>query len=205
MLALSLQNEGQACSVAEQDFWRAVCGIDQSLEGSNALNDMNGTADRTMLPCEFCEELYPEEVLIDHQTICNPSCALPSLSMGSTSPKGVEDPVIFQKFLQQAASNQLDSLMGLSNSPPMEDDIIIPCEFCGVQLEEEVLFHHQDQCDQRPATANNMISSLQRPHQSCPRGVSDTRETCLLVIWMISSRKRLKDPPTLFPPTQETH
>ncbi|XP_073737211.1 TRAF-type zinc finger domain-containing protein 1 isoform X1 [Callorhinus ursinus] len=159
MLALSLQNEGQARSVAEQDFWRAVCGADQSLEGSNALNDMKGAADRTMLPCEFCEELYPEELLIDHQTSCNPSCALPSLSMGNTSPKGVEDPdVIFQKFLQQASSNQLDSLMGLSSSSPVEDSIIIPCEFCGVQLEEEVLFHHQDQCDQRPATANNHVT-----------------------------------------------
>ncbi|XP_047684323.1 TRAF-type zinc finger domain-containing protein 1 [Prionailurus viverrinus] len=159
MLALSLQNEGQAHSMAEQDFWRAVCGADQSLEGPNALNDIKGTADRTMLPCEFCEELYPEELLIDHQTSCNPSCALPSLSMGSTPPKEVEDPdVIFQKFLQQAASNQLDSLMGLSNSPPVEDSVIIPCEFCGVQLEEEVLFHHQDQCDQRPATANNHVT-----------------------------------------------
>ncbi|XP_047553692.1 TRAF-type zinc finger domain-containing protein 1 [Lutra lutra] len=159
MLALSLQNEGQARSVAEHDFWRAVCGTDQSLERSNALNDMKGAADQTMLPCEFCEELYPEELLIDHQTSCNPSCALPPLSVGSTSPKGVEDPdVIFQKFLQQAASNQLDSLMGLSNSPPVEDSIIIPCEFCGVQLEEEVLFHHQDQCDQRPATANNHLT-----------------------------------------------
>lgn len=29
-----------------------------------------GTADRTMLPCEFCEELYPEELLIDHQVGC---------------------------------------------------------------------------------------------------------------------------------------
>ena len=29
-----------------------------------------GTADRTMLPCEFCEELYPEELLIDHQVCC---------------------------------------------------------------------------------------------------------------------------------------
>ena len=23
-----------------------------------------------MLPCEFCEELYPEELLIDHQVGC---------------------------------------------------------------------------------------------------------------------------------------
>lgn len=111
-----------------------------------------------MLPCEFCEELYPEELLIDHQASCNPSCALPSFNMGGTSPKGMEDPgVIFQKFVQQATSNQFDSLMGLSTSPPVEDSIIIPCEFCGVQLEEEVLFHHQDQCDQRPATANNHV------------------------------------------------
>ncbi|KAF5929287.1 hypothetical protein HPG69_019308 [Diceros bicornis minor] len=128
MLALSLQNEGQAPSVAEQDFWRT--------------------------------------------TSCNPSCALPPLNMGSTSPKGVEDPdIIFQKYLQQAASNQLDSLMRLSHSPHVEDSIIIPCEFCGVQLEEEVLFHHQDQCDQRPATANNHVT------ERIPRQDFQPRET----------------------------
>ncbi|KAM9055090.1 TRAF-type zinc finger domain-containing protein 1 isoform 2-T2 [Megaptera novaeangliae] len=159
MLALSLQNEGQAPNLAEQDFWRVICEADQSREGPGALNDIRGAADETMLPCEFCEELYPEELLIDHQTSCNPSCALPPISVGNASPKGVEDPdVTFQKLMRQAASNQLDSLMGLSSSPPVEDSIIIPCEFCGVQLEEEVLFHHQDQCDQRPATANNHMS-----------------------------------------------
>ncbi|XP_045390755.1 TRAF-type zinc finger domain-containing protein 1 isoform X2 [Lemur catta] len=129
-------------------------------------------ADETMLPCEFCEELYPEELLIDHQTSCNPSCALPSFNTGSSSPRGVEESdVIFQNFLQQATSNQLDSLMGLSNSPSVEDTVIIPCEFCGVQLEEEVLFHHQDQCDQRPATANNHGT------EGIPRQDSQPRET----------------------------
>ncbi|XP_037367038.1 TRAF-type zinc finger domain-containing protein 1 [Talpa occidentalis] len=172
MLALSLQNEGQAPSVAEQDFWRAVCEADQSRDHLHALTNTKGGADETMLPCEFCEELYPEELLIDHQTSCNPSCALPSLNMGSSSPKRVEDPdVIFQKFVQQAASNQLDSLMGLSKSSPVEDSIIIPCEFCGVQLEEEVLFHHQDQCDQRPPTANNHVM------EGIPRQESQTRGT----------------------------
>nr|XP_044988845.1 TRAF-type zinc finger domain-containing protein 1 [Jaculus jaculus]XP_044988847.1 TRAF-type zinc finger domain-containing protein 1 [Jaculus jaculus] len=154
MLALSLQNEGQASGVAEQDFWRSVCEADQS-HGGATLSDIKGAVDETMLPCEFCEELYPEELLIDHQTSCNPSCALPSLNTGSSAIRGMEDPgVIFQNILQQATSNQLDSLMGLSTSPPVEASIIIPCEFCGVQLEEEVLFHHQDQCDQRPATSN---------------------------------------------------
>ncbi|KAG8504650.1 TRAF-type zinc finger domain-containing protein 1 [Galemys pyrenaicus] len=173
MLALSLQNEGQAPSVAEQDFWRAVCEADQSREGFHTHTNTKGDTDETMLPCEFCEELYPEELLIDHQTSCNPSRALPSFNMGSSSPRRVEDPdVIFQKFLQQAASNQLDSLMGLSKSSPAEDSIIIPCEFCGVQLEEEVLFHHQDQCDQRPATANNhMMEGISR-QESQTRGTS---------------------------------
>ncbi|KAK2495820.1 hypothetical protein MC885_018880 [Smutsia gigantea] len=205
MLALSLQNESQAPNVAEQDFWRAVCEADQSREGPSALNDIKGAADKTMLPCEFCEELFPEELLIDHQTSCNSSCALSSLHMGKTSPKGVEDPdVIFQKLVQRAVSDQSDFLMGLSSAPPVEGSSIIPCEFCGVQLEEEVLFHHQvgvpggpvrltpigplsrpeafragnaplackpdlaaghalfyelseDQCDQRPATANNHV------------------------------------------------
>ncbi|XP_021568796.1 TRAF-type zinc finger domain-containing protein 1 [Carlito syrichta] len=172
MLALSLQNEGQASSMAEQDFWKAVCEADQSHGGPSSLRDIKGAADETMLPCEFCEELYPEELLIDHQTSCNPSRALTSLNTGSSFPRGVEEPdVIFQNFLQQATSNQLDSLMGLSSSPSVDDSIIIPCEFCGVQLEEEVLFHHQDQCDQHPATANNHVT------EGIPRQDSQPRET----------------------------
>ncbi|KAL0582949.1 TRAF-type zinc finger domain-containing protein 1 [Plecturocebus cupreus] len=159
MLALSLQNEGQASSVAEQDFWRAVCEADQSHGGPGSLSDVKSAANETMLPCEYSEELYPEELLIDHQTSCNPSRALPSFTTGSSSPRGVEEPdVIFQNFLQEAASNQLDSSMGLSNSRPVEESIIIPHEFCGVQLEEEVLFHHQDQCDQCPTTATNHMT-----------------------------------------------
>ena len=86
------------------------------------------------------------------QTSCNPSRALPSYNMGSTSSKGAEEDhdVIFQKFVRQATNNQLDSLMGLSHFPSVEDSIIIPCEFCGVQLEEEVLFHHQVRVPEGP-------------------------------------------------------
>ncbi|XP_016058575.1 PREDICTED: TRAF-type zinc finger domain-containing protein 1 isoform X3 [Miniopterus natalensis] len=163
---------------------RPLAALESDLFHSRTTNQRNVTtqfpiqnnlyaADETMLPCEFCEELYPEDLLIDHQTSCNPSRALPSFNMGSTSPKVVEEDqdVIFQRFLQQATSNQLDSLMGLSNSPPVEDSIIIPCEFCGVQLEEEVLFHHQDQCDQRPATANHHVT------EGIPRQEFQPRET----------------------------
>lgn len=156
MLALSLQNEGQATSMVEQGFWESVPEADPARAGPTSLGDIKGAADEILLPCEFCEELYPEELLIDHQTSCNPSHALRSLNTGSSSVRGMEDPgTIFQNFLQQATSNQFDTLMGLSSSAAVEDSIIIPCEFCGVQLEEEVLFYHQDQCDQRPATANH--------------------------------------------------
>ncbi|XP_059104782.1 TRAF-type zinc finger domain-containing protein 1 [Peromyscus eremicus] len=156
MLALSLQNEGQASSMAGQGFWGSVPEADPARGGPSSLGNKKGAADETLLPCEFCEELYPEDLLIDHQTSCNPSHALRSLNTGSSSLRGVEDPgVIFQNFLQQATSNQLDTLMGLNSAAAVEDSVIIPCEFCGVQLEEEVLFHHQDQCDQRPATANH--------------------------------------------------
>ncbi|KAM4827352.1 TRAF-type zinc finger domain-containing protein 1 isoform 1-T3 [Thomomys bottae] len=154
MLALSLQNEGQASALAEEDFWQAVCEAGQLHSGPGSLSDIQGAAGETMLPCEFCEELYPEELLIDHQTSCNPSRALPSLSTGSSSSREVEEPGdIFQNILQQATYDQLGFISGLNTLSPMEGSIIIPCEFCGVQLEEEVLFHHQDQCDQRPATA----------------------------------------------------
>ena len=42
MLALSLQNEGQAPNLTEQDFWRVICEADQSHEGPGALNDIRG-------------------------------------------------------------------------------------------------------------------------------------------------------------------
>ncbi|XP_012878575.1 PREDICTED: TRAF-type zinc finger domain-containing protein 1 [Dipodomys ordii] len=156
MLALSLQSEGQASSLAEQDFWQAVCEAEQLHSGPGSLIDRKGAADETMLPCEFCEELYPEDLLIDHQTSCNPSRALPSLGPDSSSSSRVEDPGdLFQNILQQATYDQLGFITGLNTLSPVEGSIIIPCEFCGVQLEEEVLFHHQDQCDQRPATAHS--------------------------------------------------
>ncbi|KAM9746681.1 TRAF-type zinc finger domain-containing protein 1 isoform 2-T2 [Dama dama] len=143
----------------ESDLFQSRTTNQRSMTAQFPIQNNLCAVDETMLPCEFCEELYPEELLIDHQTSCNPSCALPPLNVGSTSPRGVEDPdVIFQKLIRQSASDQFESLMGFSSSPPVEDSVVIPCEFCGVQLEEEVLFHHQDQCDQRPATANNHVT-----------------------------------------------
>lgn len=137
-----------------------------------------GTAD-IMLPCEFCEELFPEEDLILHQTGCSPASAFASFSKQASSPlredSTTRDPQGFV-FKSPSQPNRLTSMFSSfpqyprplspsSYSPPaspLEGDILIPCEFCGVALEEAVVFHHQDKCDMRPQTSlqlNNMTTS----------------------------------------------
>ncbi|XP_075023705.1 TRAF-type zinc finger domain-containing protein 1 isoform X2 [Calonectris borealis] len=110
-----------------------------------------------MLPCEFCEELYPAEDLILHQTGCNPASAFASFSKRSSSPNLRE-----YDGLHAAGSK---SCRSLSSSQPQavqaEGNIMIPCEFCGIQLEEETLFHHQHHCDLRPASPAASFPSRQ--------------------------------------------
>lgn len=137
-----------------------------------------GTAE-IMLPCEFCEELFPEEDLILHQTGCSPASAFASFSKQASSPPR-EDGTARDSprfvFKSPSQPNRLTSMFSSfpqyprplspsSYSPPaspLEGDILIPCEFCGVALEEAVVFHHQDKCDMRPQTSlqlNNMTTS----------------------------------------------
>ncbi|XP_036598216.1 TRAF-type zinc finger domain-containing protein 1 isoform X2 [Trichosurus vulpecula] len=182
MLALSLQSESGAPSSTAahlEDFWRAVCAEDlgpAARLGQARNTDLLYTepflatdgakeskSNETMLPCEFCEELYPEEDLILHQTGCNPTSALASFSKRSSPPSLSQDrgdredrEDQLQRFLDlpatRAVNSRFRSLLDLPAAPSGESSIIIPCEFCGIQLEEEVLFHHQDQCDLRPGT-----------------------------------------------------
>ncbi|XP_077148604.1 TRAF-type zinc finger domain-containing protein 1 [Ranitomeya variabilis] len=86
------------------------------------------SADATQLPCEFCEKLFPEDDLILHQSACGPGA--PS-SVRRRSPSPVLD------FFENLRSS----------SPPAPNPVMIPCEFCGVLMEGDILFHHQDQCD----------------------------------------------------------
>ncbi|XP_056392584.1 TRAF-type zinc finger domain-containing protein 1 isoform X2 [Hyla sarda] len=91
------------------------------------------TDDAIQLPCEFCEKLFPEEDLILHQSGCRPSV---SSSDRRCSPS---PPLDFDEILR-------------SSSPPSHNpqSVLIPCEFCGVLMEGDILFHHQDQCDMGP-------------------------------------------------------
>ncbi|NXQ68921.1 TRAD1 protein, partial [Quiscalus mexicanus] len=178
VLALSLQSENnpQHSTAADipRDFWEydytKEPGQSAHLEG--AIPASPADKDMIMLPCEFCEELCPAEDLILHQTGCNPASAFASFSKRSSSPNPWE-----HSGLQAEGSN---SHRSVPSSQPQagqaEGDIMIPCEFCGIQLEEEILFHHQHHCDVSPASPTGDIGDIaaqELPAQ--PRG--DRRES----------------------------
>ncbi|XP_028681115.1 TRAF-type zinc finger domain-containing protein 1 [Erpetoichthys calabaricus] len=105
-----------------------------------------------MLPCEFCEDLFSVEDLILHQTGCSPSSAFSSYSKQPPSrhqedsfspvpPSPLSSPLLSQKFAD------------LSFDSPLGSEVNLPCEFCGMLLQEDVLVQHQDKCILRPPTA----------------------------------------------------
>ncbi|NWW72647.1 TRAD1 protein, partial [Climacteris rufus] len=152
VLALSLQSEDNphhnTAAEIPRDFWEydytKELGPSAHLGGTDLSNIFY--TEVIMLPCEFCEELCPAEDLILHQTGCNPASAFASFSKRSSSPNPWEC-----SGLRAGGSSR-----NLPSSQPQavqaEGDIMIPCEFCGIQLEEEILFHHQHHCDLRPAS-----------------------------------------------------
>ncbi|NXJ91379.1 TRAD1 protein, partial [Corythaixoides concolor] len=152
VLALSLQSENNphnnAAAEIPSDFWEKYYAKESVPSVClNETDKSNLFYEIIMLPCEFCEELYPAEDLILHQTGCNPANAFTSFSK-SSSPNPRE-----YDGLRGVGSRNRRSL---SSSQPQAvqagGNIVIPCEFCGIQLEEEIVFHHQHHCDLRPAS-----------------------------------------------------
>ncbi|XP_061842254.1 TRAF-type zinc finger domain-containing protein 1 [Nerophis lumbriciformis] len=171
MLALSLQTDGESMAGSgEASLWSDIW--DHTKTSSTSNNNYSNFPPRTsavqerdqtdiMLPCEFCEELFPEEDLILHQTGCSPASAFASYSkQPSSPPKEDRNASGLMRSLPNTLASNIPtfprSVSPASYSPPaspLEGDVVIPCEFCGVALEEAVVFHHQDKCDMRPQTA----------------------------------------------------
>ncbi|NXK64245.1 TRAD1 protein, partial [Sylvietta virens] len=174
VLALSLQSENNphdnTAADIPRDFWEYDYTKEpgQSAHLGDVILPSRADKEMIMLPCEFCEELCPAEDLILHQTGCNPESALASFSKRSSSPNPWE-----YSGLQAGGSNRT-----VPSSQPQaeqaEGDIMIPCEFCGIQLEEEILFHHQHHCDLRPASPTGDIPARELPPAQ-PHG--DRRES----------------------------
>lgn len=200
MLALSLQSDGEpVAGGVEGNLWSGIwdhkIGKTSNTYTNSPLYPPNnnyptfstGTSTSavqehdqadTMLPCEFCEELFPEEDLILHQTGCSPASAFASYSKQPLSPPKEDrmgrNPSGLMRSLPDTLASNIPtfprSVSPASYSPPaspLEGDVVIPCEFCGVALEEAVVFHHQDKCDMRPQTAhplNNLTkTSVKKP------------------------------------------
>ncbi|KAJ3604491.1 hypothetical protein NHX12_029231 [Muraenolepis orangiensis] len=138
LLALSLQNDS---------------GPEEQVAG--LWTDFNHHKD-IMLPCEFCEELFPEEELILHQTGCSPASSIATFSQRPAAAPFDAEPA--------------PAYCGPPARPP-GDETVIPCEFCGVALEESVVFHHQDQCDMQPCSAKAVNNIFHKPLASA----EDTR------------------------------
>ncbi|NXU58403.1 TRAD1 protein, partial [Turnix velox] len=169
LLALTLQNENNPPSNTAAgiptDFWDNYYAEESTPSASLTKPDNSDIFydELTMLPCEFCEELYPAEDLVLHQTGCNPASAFASFSKRSSSPT----PRQYDDLHTLGTKNW----RSFSSSQPWvveaEGDIMIPCEFCGIQLEEETLFHHQHHCDLRPASpTDGFLTPLLPPLQA---------------------------------------
>uniref|UniRef100_A0A3Q3XHB5 TRAF-type zinc finger domain-containing protein 1 n=1 Tax=Mola mola TaxID=94237 RepID=A0A3Q3XHB5_MOLML len=230
LLALSLQSDGESVAGdGDSSLWSSIWDHNITKTSNTSVNAPLSPANNnypnlttedhnTMLPCEFCEELFPEEDLILHQpfnsfssfehvtlifvsdsdithsefeidfnrscffsvfqTGCSPASAFASFSKRPASPPK-EDRMsrstsgVLRGLPDTLASNIPTfprSVSPASYSPPaspLEGDVVIPCEFCGVALEEAVVFHHQDKCDMRPQTSyplNNLTKpSIKKP------------------------------------------
>ncbi|XP_034026240.1 TRAF-type zinc finger domain-containing protein 1 isoform X2 [Thalassophryne amazonica] len=195
LLALSLQGDGESVGGSvEGALWRNIWDrnigttqntsvVSQPFPSNNNSRATTGTTttsfldqDQTdaMLPCEFCEELFPEEDLILHQTGCSPASAFASFSKQPSFPPTEDSMSRNSSGLMHCLPDTLASNIPTfprsvsppSYSPPaspLEGDVVIPCEFCGVALEEAVVFHHQDKCDMRPQAVhplNNTTKTL---------------------------------------------
>ncbi|XP_048412605.1 TRAF-type zinc finger domain-containing protein 1-like isoform X2 [Stegostoma tigrinum] len=187
LLALSLQNEntdgGEWLPLWEDTLSDYKCPERQNIMGilnnqspsdifPTSVNAHEEVTNVTMLPCEFCEELFPEEELIIHQTGCNPVSAFASFSKSTTlipPLQRVSVPRTNDIFShRQRANPELFSedytLPSFSPFVGSSDgDVMIPCEFCGIALEEDMLYHHQDQCDLRPPTARPPDQEINQP------------------------------------------
>ncbi|NWZ94671.1 TRAD1 protein, partial [Nesospiza acunhae] len=170
VLALSLQSENNPHHNTAADIPRDFWEYDYTKEPGEPAH-LGGTELSNIFSCDspgsFSTSNHSKIGI--NTTGCNPASAFASFSKRSSSPNPWE-----YSGLQAGGSN---SHRTVPSSQPQavqaEEDIMIPCEFCGIQLEEEILFHHQHHCDLRPASPTGDIAAQDLPAQ--PHG--DRRES----------------------------
>ncbi|XP_070572288.1 TRAF-type zinc finger domain-containing protein 1-like isoform X2 [Ptychodera flava] len=108
--------------------------------------------DEEALPCEFCGDLFPSDVLQFHQS----SCQEPAQSSPTNNSVPISPTSRSHLFQPEIVDN-----LGYGNSPPSRDHptydeyveedtgdmLFLPCEFCEELLPADSLVQHQAVCD----------------------------------------------------------
>uniref|UniRef100_A0A8C5MLD5 TRAFD1/XAF1 zinc finger domain-containing protein n=1 Tax=Leptobrachium leishanense TaxID=445787 RepID=A0A8C5MLD5_9ANUR len=102
------------------------------------------------------------------QSGCNQS-AFASVFNGRSSPKPQRDYQLESNFDWLSKPSVQSKPPVSSSPPPLNNDpysVLIPCEFCGIVLEHDVVFHHQDQCDMGPNSGTESSLSTRLPSKN---------------------------------------
>lgn len=116
--------------------------------------------DQTFLPCEFCGETFPVDMLVLHQGSCSEDQLSSLMVNNSTS---AEDNRINypEPPMERPMPNVIDNLHGYDiydDSDPsggfegagpvqLDEDLLLPCEFCDELFPQDVLVMHQAVCE----------------------------------------------------------
>lgn len=128
--------------------------------------------DDEMVPCEFCNELFPFDTLIGHEAICELSPNYESiprnfdyLNMKKYSNEEEEDednsagiPLEFLNGDYSIKRNNEQRNYNVNNNPRSDDENTIPCEFCDELFPIDQIELHQNRC-------GGLASLSDRPEQ----------------------------------------
>lgn len=133
----------------------------------SSIIDITGTDESSMLPCEFCQQLFSADNLILHESGCGPpDMTSRKLTNHSTNNNRQRSSSIGQSSVTAPNVHDMSSVSWLPSMPALdngtmdrksssvdtEDDcIMLPCEFCGDLLPAEFLSHHQVNCTENTA------------------------------------------------------
>ncbi|XP_071092778.1 TRAF-type zinc finger domain-containing protein 1-like [Haliotis cracherodii] len=173
MLALRLQHE------EDQDIGHLIRQIEKTSPpvqtpvspATSPANVNTFPDDDDLIPCEFCGEPFPIDILVQHQSTCDPMSTgnwnedtswrgeRNNEVEGGSRGRGIAIPVINNLDSQWTAPVREIPIQREWESPSLTPpgdffdeagEVILPCEFCAEPFPYELLIQHQSVCDLNP-------------------------------------------------------
>ncbi|XP_062590468.1 TRAF-type zinc finger domain-containing protein 1-like isoform X2 [Saccostrea cucullata] len=149
-------------------------------------NQNHHVHDQTFLPCEFCGEAFPIDVLVLHQGSCTED-QLSSLMADTNLREESDNRTNYPIYpIQRPLPNVIDNLHSymddsdptgfINDVSPVEphDDLMLPCEFCDELFPQDVLVQHQAVCDSDALKTPRVMSPVVRSTGANLKRVSNT-------------------------------